>query len=64
MAAECGYATRVGFEDGHDLPGGALAANNAALVAAAARILVELSLPGAAMGGRRLLRVADGIALL
>jgi uncharacterized protein (DUF849 family) len=39
MAADRGYATRVGFEDGHGLPGGALAANNAALVAAAARIL-------------------------
>ena len=39
MAAERGLATRVGLEDGHDLPGGAVAANNAALVAEAARIL-------------------------
>lgn len=39
MAARHGFATRVGFEDGHELPGGALAASNAALVAAAARIL-------------------------
>lgn len=41
MAARHGFAARVGFEDGHDLPGGALAASNAALVAAAARILAE-----------------------
>ncbi len=39
MAAERGLATRVGLEDGHALPGGAVAANNAALVAEAARIL-------------------------
>jgi uncharacterized protein (DUF849 family) len=39
MAAARGLATRVGLEDGWDLPGGALAAGNAALVAAAARIL-------------------------
>ncbi len=39
MAAAQGLATRVGLEDGQDLPGGALAASNAALVAAAARIL-------------------------
>ena len=39
MAAAQGLATRVGFEDGQDLPGGALAASNAALVAAAARML-------------------------
>lgn len=41
MAARRGLATRVGFEDGRTLPGGALAASNAALVAAAARILSE-----------------------
>ncbi len=39
MAARLGFATRVGFEDGHVLPGGAVAASNATLVAAAARIL-------------------------
>ena len=39
LAASRGLATRVGFEDGQDLPGGALAASNAALVAAAARLL-------------------------
>lgn len=39
FAARRGLATRVGLEDGHALPGGALAVNNAALVAAAARIL-------------------------
>ena len=39
MAAREGLATRVGLEDGHELPGGAVAASNAALVAAAARIL-------------------------
>lgn len=38
MAAGRGLATRVGFEDGHRLPEGALAASNAAMVAAAARI--------------------------
>jgi uncharacterized protein (DUF849 family) len=38
MAVARGLATRVGLEDGYDLPGGALAASNAALVAAAARI--------------------------
>jgi len=40
-AAERGFATRVGLEDGHELPEGALAASNAALVAAAARILAD-----------------------
>ncbi|MFO1209818.1 MAG: 3-keto-5-aminohexanoate cleavage protein [Amaricoccus sp.] len=39
MAAARGFATRVGLEDGWELPGGAVAAGNAALVAAAARIL-------------------------
>lgn len=39
MAAARGLATRAGLEDGTDLPGGVVAANNAALVAAAARIL-------------------------
>jgi len=39
MAGERGLATRVGFEDGRELPGGAIAAGNAALVAAAARML-------------------------
>ena len=39
MAANHGFAARVGFEDGHELPEGAHAASNAALVAAAARIL-------------------------
>ena len=39
MAAERGLATRVGFEDGRELPGGAIAAGNAALVAEAARVL-------------------------
>ncbi len=39
LAAAQGLATRVGFEDGKELPGGAIAASNAALVAAAARIL-------------------------
>ncbi len=39
MAAERGLATRVGFEDGRELPGGAIAAGNAALVAEAARML-------------------------
>lgn len=39
MAARRGLATRVGFEDGREMPEGALAASNAALVAAAARIL-------------------------
>lgn len=41
LAAERGLETRVGLEDGRDLPGGAVAASNAALVAAAARILAE-----------------------
>ncbi|MFT3973434.1 MAG: 3-keto-5-aminohexanoate cleavage protein [Amaricoccus sp.] len=41
MAAERGLATRVGFEDSCVLPGGVLAASNAAMVAAAARILAE-----------------------
>lgn len=41
MAARRGLATRVGFEDGREMPEGALAASNAALVAAAARILAE-----------------------
>jgi uncharacterized protein (DUF849 family) len=39
MAAERGLATRVGFEDGRELPGGAIAAGNATLVAEAARML-------------------------
>lgn len=39
MAAERQLGARAGLEDGPDLPGGAVAANNAALVAAAARIL-------------------------
>jgi uncharacterized protein (DUF849 family) len=39
MAAARGFATRVGFEDGLTLPDGSPAASNAALVAAAARIL-------------------------
>jgi uncharacterized protein (DUF849 family) len=39
MAAARGLATRAGFEDGITLPGGAVAASNAALVAAAARLL-------------------------
>ena len=39
MALARDLATRVGLEDGYDLPGGALAASNAALVAAAARVL-------------------------
>ena len=39
MAAARGFATRVGLEDGWELPGGAVAAGNAALVAAAARML-------------------------
>jgi uncharacterized protein (DUF849 family) len=39
LAADRGLATRVGFEDGRLLPGGALAASNAALVAAAMRVL-------------------------
>jgi uncharacterized protein (DUF849 family) len=41
MAARRGLATRVGFEDGREMPEGALAASNAALVSAAARILAE-----------------------
>ncbi len=41
MAAERRLATRAGLEDGTHLPGGVLAANNAALVAAAARILAK-----------------------
>lgn len=41
LAAELGLGTRVGLEDTKELPGGALAASNAALVAAAARILGE-----------------------
>lgn len=41
MAARRGLATRVGLEDGRELPEGAVAASNAALVAAAARILAE-----------------------
>lgn len=39
LAADRGLATRVGLEDSRELPGGAIAANNAAMVAAAARIL-------------------------
>jgi uncharacterized protein (DUF849 family) len=39
LAADRGLATRVGFEDGRLLPAGALAASNAALVAAAMRVL-------------------------
>lgn len=39
FAAERGLATRVGLEDCRELPGGAVAASNAAMVAAAARIL-------------------------
>lgn len=39
MAAARGLAIRAGLEDGAELPGGALAASNAALVATAARLL-------------------------
>jgi uncharacterized protein (DUF849 family) len=39
LAAERGLATRIGLEDSRELPGGVAAANNAAMVAAAARIL-------------------------
>lgn len=39
LAAELKLGTRIGFEDTRELPGGAVAASNAALVAAAARIL-------------------------
>lgn len=39
MAAERGLGTRMGFEDTRELPGGAVAASNATLVAAAARVL-------------------------
>lgn len=39
LAAERGLATRMGLEDSRELPGGAVAASNAALVAAAARII-------------------------
>jgi uncharacterized protein (DUF849 family) len=41
MAARRGLATRVGLEDGHEMPEGAVAASNAALVAAAMRLLGE-----------------------
>lgn len=43
MAASLGLATRVGFEDGRELPGGAIAASNAALVAEAARTMAARS---------------------
>ena len=49
MAAARGLATRVGLEDGRELPGGAVAAGNAALVAEAARML---GMSGAARGSR------------
>jgi hypothetical protein len=39
LAAERGFDIRVGFEDGTTLPGVAIAASNAALVAAARRIV-------------------------
>lgn len=39
LAAERGLATRMGLEDTRELPGGAVAASNAVVVAAAARIL-------------------------
>jgi uncharacterized protein (DUF849 family) len=39
LAAERGLATRIGLEDCRELPGGVVAASNAALVAEAARIL-------------------------
>ena len=37
-AAECNWSTRVGLEDGKDLPDGTEASGNAALVAAAVAI--------------------------
>lgn len=40
-AASRGYATRAGFEDTLRLPDGSIAANNAALVAAAKRIVIR-----------------------
>jgi uncharacterized protein (DUF849 family) len=43
MAARRSLAVRVGFEDGREMPGGAVAASNAALVAAAARIIADLA---------------------
>lgn len=39
LAVARGFSTRMGFEDTRELPGGAVAASNAALVAAAARVL-------------------------
>lgn len=41
LAAERGLATRIGLEDSRELPGGAVAASNAAMVAAASRILAR-----------------------
>ena len=41
LAAERGYDTRTGFEDTLKLPDGSLAESNAALVAAARRVVDE-----------------------
>ena len=42
LAAERGYDTRIGFEDTLTLPDGTVATNNAALVAAALRIVTKV----------------------
>jgi uncharacterized protein (DUF849 family) len=50
LAARRGYDARIGFEDTVALPDGALAESNAALVAAARRLIAEAdstSSPGA-----------------
>jgi uncharacterized protein (DUF849 family) len=45
LAAERGYDTRTGLEDTLRLPDGSVAANNAALVVAALRIVSKVALP-------------------
>ena len=45
LAAHCGYDTRTGFEDTLTLPDGSLAESNAALVAAARRIIATAVSP-------------------
>jgi uncharacterized protein (DUF849 family) len=47
LAAERGYDTRTGLEDTLALPDGSVAENNAALVAAALRIVAGVTPPAA-----------------
>lgn len=56
LAAERGYDTRTGFEDTLTLPDGAVAESNAALIAAALRIVTGVTARGHAVIGRPLNR--------